>query len=39
MPLEATCMDLEMVTLREVNQAERQTSYEVTYMWNLKKMI
>ena len=33
MPLAATWMDLEIILLSEV----RQISYDVTYMWNLKK--
>ena len=31
----ATWMDLEIIMLSEVS--ERQTSYAITYMWNLKK--
>ena len=35
-PFAATWMDLEMVILGGVSQAEkRQISYKVTYMWNL----
>ena len=37
MPLTATWMDLEIVILSEVR--ERQISYDITYMQNLKKMI
>ena len=33
----ATRMDLEIIILREVS--ERQTSYDITYMWDLKKRI
>ena len=29
--------DLEIVTLREVNHRERETSYDITYMRNLKR--
>ena len=29
------CMDLENILLSEVS--ERKTSYDITYMWNLKK--
>ena len=29
-------MDLEMITLSEVTQRERQISYDITYVWNLK---
>ena len=35
MPFAATWMDLEMIMLSEVR--ERQISYNITYMWNLKK--
>ena len=37
MPFAATWMDLEMIILSEVSQ--RQMSYDITYKWNLKKMI
>ena len=37
MPFAATWMDLEIVILSEVSQTERQISYDITYMWNLKK--
>ena len=32
MPFAATWMDLEIIILSEVNQAERQVSYDITYM-------
>ena len=35
MPFAATWMDLEVIILSEVSQ--RQISYDITYMWNLKK--
>ena len=35
MPFAATWMDLEVITLSEVR--ERQTSHDVTYIWNLKQ--
>ena len=35
MPLATTRMDLEIITLSEVSK--RQTSHDITYMWNLKK--
>ena len=34
MPFAATWMDLETVILSEVSQTK--TSYDITYMWNLK---
>ena len=36
MPFVATWMDLEIIILSEVSQTERQISYDITYMWNLK---
>ena len=35
-PLAATWMDLEIIILSEVSGRERQISYDMTYMWNLK---
>ena len=35
MPFSANWMDLEITILSKVSQ--RQTSYETTYMWNLKR--
>ena len=32
-------MDLEFIILSEESQRERQISYAITYLWNLKKMI
>ena len=32
MPFEATWMDLEIIILSEINQIERQISYDITYM-------
>ena len=37
MPFAATWVDLEIIILTEVSQ--RQTSYDITNMWNLIKMI
>ena len=34
MSFAAKCMDLEIITLRE--KRERQTLYDITYMWNLR---
>ena len=36
-PFAATWMDLEIVILSEVSQAEKIKYHGVTYMWNLKK--
>ena len=38
-PFAAIWMDLEIVILSEVSHRERQISYDITYMWNLKEMI
>ena len=35
MPFAATYKDLEVIILSEVR--ERQMSYDITYMWNLKE--
>ena len=35
----ATWMELEINILSQVSQTEKQLSYAITYMWNLKKMI
>ena len=38
MPFAATWMDLEIVILSEVkSDTEIQISYDIAYMWNLKK--
>ena len=37
-PLAATWMDLEIIILSKSDR-ERQVSYDITYMWNLKKKI
>ena len=36
MPFTGPCMKLEIIILNEVCQRERQISYDITYMWNLK---
>ena len=36
MSFAATWMNLEITILSEVSQTERQISYDITYMWNLK---
>ena len=35
MPFAAARMDLEVVTLNEISQTEKD-KYDITYMWNLK---
>ena len=38
MPFATTWMDLEIIILSEVkSDRKRQISYDITYMWNLKK--
>ena len=40
MPFTATWMDLEIKILSEVkSDRERQILYDITYMWNIMKMI
>ena len=40
MPYAATWMDLEIVILSEVkSDTERQISYDIAYLWNLKKRV
>ena len=37
LPFAAMWMDLEIITLSKVkSERERQISYDITYMWNLK---
>ena len=31
-----TCMQLEIITLSEVGQKEKDKYHDITYMWNLK---
>ena len=38
MPFAATWIDQEMIILSRLNQT-REMSYDIIYMWNLKKMI
>ena len=38
MPFAATWMNLEIIILSKSDR-ERQISHDITYMWNLKKMI
>ena len=35
-PFATTWIDLEIIILSKVSQKERQTPYDITYMWNLK---
>ena len=35
-PLAATWMQLEIILLSEVNQKEKDITYDITYTWNLK---
>ena len=37
MPFSAIWIDLEMIKISEVSRTERLISYDVTYVWNLKK--
>ena len=37
MPFAATWIDLETIILSDMWDRKRQTPYDVTYMWNLKK--
>ena len=38
MPFAATWMDLEIIILSEVNQTEKQISYDIAYTHNLIKI-
>ena len=37
-PFKTTWMDLESIMLSEVSQTKIKIPYDLTYMWNLKKM-
>ena len=37
MPFAATWMDLDSMILSEVSQTEKQMSYDITYIWYLKR--
>ena len=37
MPFAATWMDPVIITLSEVSQTKKDISYDIAYMWNLKK--
>ena len=39
MPFAETWMDLEIITLNEVNHMEKDKYHDITYLQNLKKMI
>ena len=36
LPFATSWMDLEGIMLNEMSDRERQTLYDITYMWNLK---
>ena len=36
MPFAATWVNLEIITINEMSERERQTLYAITYTWNLK---
>ena len=38
MPFAATWMDLESVILSEGSRTEKEKSYDISYMWDLKRM-
>ena len=37
MPFAATWIDLEIVTVSEVSQTEKDKYHDIAYMWNVKK--
>ena len=37
-PFVTTWMDLEHIMLLEISQTEGQVLYQITYIWNLKKL-
>ena len=39
MPFTATWMGLEIIILREVSQTEKDRDHDISYMWNLIKMV
>ena len=39
MPFAVIWMDLEIIILSEVSQTEKDEYHNITYMWNLKKMV
>ena len=39
MPFAATWIDLEIVTVSEVSQTEKDKYHDIAYMWNLKEKI
>ena len=38
MPFAATWMDPEIITVREASHKEEDVSYDITYIWYLKKI-
>ena len=39
MPFVATWMGLDMIILRDVSNTEKDKSFDITYIWNLKSII
>ena len=39
MPFVATWMDLEIIIISEISQTEKDKYHDITYMWNLVRMI
>ena len=37
MPFAPTWMDLEIITISEVSQTQKDKYHDITYVWNLKK--
>ena len=37
MPLAATWLDLEMITLSDISQTGKKKYHDIPYIWNLKK--
>lgn len=37
LPLMTMCMELEVIVLSDINQAERQMPHNLKQMWNLKR--
>ena len=39
MPFAAVWMDIDIIIINDMSVRERQISYDIAYMWNLKKMV